>query len=92
MAGVVGLTVLVSLAVAQLRNERFPGRPVGRDRGLGERPLAPARPALWSRFSFQSRPRLMRAQVGHEAGRLGAALLAWRGAGGELAHGVGAAS
>ena len=59
---------------------------------LGEQLLGPLRSALGSRLSFQRRPRLVRAQLGDEAGRLGAALLAWRRAGRELAHGVGAAS
>ena len=59
---------------------------------VGEQLLGPLRSALESRLSFQRRPRLVRGQLGDEAGRLGAALLAWRRAGRELAHGVGAAS
>ena len=59
---------------------------------VGEQLLGPLRSALESRLSFQRRPRLVGAQLGDEAGRLGAALLAWRRAGRELAHGVGAGS
>jgi glucokinase len=43
----------------------------------GDRLLGPLDAALGARLSFHRRPRLCRAALGDQAGRLGAALLAW---------------
>jgi glucokinase len=47
----------------------------------GEQLLGPLDSALGERLSFHRRPRLRRAALGDQAGRLGAALLAWERAG-----------
>jgi glucokinase len=47
----------------------------------GDQLLAPLGAALDERLTFQRRPRLCRAALGDQAGRLGAALLAWELAG-----------
>jgi glucokinase len=51
----------------------------------GAQLIDPLDAALEARLTFQRRPRLARARLGDEAGRLGAALLAWRAAGREPA-------
>jgi glucokinase len=51
----------------------------------GAQLIDPLDAALAARLTFQRRPRLVRARLGDEAGRLGAALLAWRAAGREPA-------
>lgn len=67
----------------------------------GELLLSPVREALARRLTFQRRPRVVRAELGDEAGCLGAGLHAWRAAeaaeaatgstGAEAARGAGAA-
>ena len=47
----------------------------------GDQLLAPLGAALDERLTFHRRPRLCRAALGDQAGRLGAALLAWELAG-----------
>jgi glucokinase len=51
----------------------------------GEQLLGPLDAALAARLTFHRRPELRRAALGDQAGRLGAAVLAWRRAGREVA-------
>ena len=51
----------------------------------GEQLLGPLDVALAARLTFHRRPELRRAALGDQAGRLGAAVLAWRRAGMEVA-------
>jgi glucokinase len=47
----------------------------------GDQLLGPLDAALAARLTFHRRPRISRAALGDQAGRLGAALLAWERAG-----------
>lgn len=53
--------------------------------GAGDQLLRPLEAALAARLTFHRRPRIRRAALGDQAGRLGAALMAWEPAGARVA-------